>query len=183
MEIGCHYALDDGIVDELFPTTIAFGSFDMGKIRKYTAAMAVIVVGLATPFLVTAQTPQRSSPKYASRLSDIMGAVQSRHLKLWAAGQKQNWELAAYELDQVTAGLAEAITLYTEIPVTSFSAVEAPLKSIGGAISTKNRPEFIKSFKELTAACNSCHQSIGRSFIFITVPTTSPFSNQLFSPR
>jgi hypothetical protein len=137
MEIGCHYALDDGIVDELFPTTIAFGSFDMGKIRKYTAAMAVIVVGLATPFLVTAQTPQRSSPKYASRLSDIMGAVQFRHLKLWAAGQKQNWELAAYELDQVTAGLAEAITLYTEIPVTSFSAVEAPLKSIGGAISTE----------------------------------------------
>jgi hypothetical protein len=91
--------------------------------------------------------------------------------------------LADYELDQVKAGLAEALTLYTDIPVTSFSVIETPLKSIDGAISTKDSPEFNKSFKGLTAACNSCHQSIGRGFIFITVPTTSPFSNQLFSPR
>jgi hypothetical protein len=82
-----------------FRLRIAFGNFDMGKIRKYAAAMAVVVVGLATPFLVAAQTPQRSSPKDVPRLSDIMSAVQFRHLKLWAAGQKQNWELAAYELD------------------------------------------------------------------------------------
>ena len=166
-----------------FRLRIAFGNFDMGKIRKFAAAMAVVVVGLATPFLVAAQTPQRSSPKYVPRLSDIMSAVQFRHMKLWAAGQKQNWELAAYELDQVKAGLAEALTLYSEIPVTSFSVIETPLKSIDGAISTKNSAEFSKSFKGLTAACNSCHQAIGRGFIFITVPTTSPFSNQLFSPR
>jgi hypothetical protein len=162
---------------------IAFGNFDMGRIRKFAAALAVVLVGSATPFLVAAQTPQRSSPKYVPRLSDIMSAVQSRHLKLWAAGQKQNWELAAYELDQVKAALAEALTLYSEIPVTSFSVIETPLKSIDGAISTKNSAEFNKSFKGLTAACNSCHQSIGRGFIFITVPTTTPFSNQLFSPR
>jgi hypothetical protein len=130
---------------------IAFGNFDMGKIRKHAAAMAVVVVGLATPFLVAAQTPQRSSPKYVPRLSDIMSAVQLRHLKLWAAGQKQNWELAAFELDQVKAGLAEALTLYNEIPVTSFSVIETPLKSIDSAISTKNSPEFSKSFKGLTA--------------------------------
>jgi hypothetical protein len=154
----------------------------MGKIRKY-AAMAVVVVGLGAPFLVAAQTPQKPSQKYVPQLSDIMSAVQFRHLKLWAAGQKQNWELAAFELDQVKAGLAEAVTLYTDIPVSSFSVIETPLKSIDGAISTKNIPEFSKSFERLTAACNSCHQSIGRGFIFITVPTTSPFSNQLFSPR
>jgi hypothetical protein len=152
----------------------------MGKSSKYAAA--IVAIGLATPFLVAAQT-QKSSPKYVPRLGDIMSAVQFRHLKLWAAGQRQNWELAAYELDQVKAGLAEAVTLYTEIPVTSFSTIETPLKSIDNAISTKDNAEFGKAFKGLTAACNSCHQSIGRGFIFITVPTTSPFSNQLFSPR
>jgi hypothetical protein len=162
---------------------IAFGNIDMGKIRKYAAAIAVVVVGLGAPILVAAQTLQRPSPKYVPRLGDIMSAVQFRHLKLWAAGQKQNWELAAYELDQVKAGLAEALTLYTDIPVTSFSVIETPLKSIDGAISTKDSPEFNKSFERLTAACNACHQSIGRGFIFITVPNTSPFSNQLFSPR
>jgi hypothetical protein len=162
---------------------VSHRKFDMGKIRKYVAAMVVVVVGLATPFLVAAQTTQRSSPKYVPRLGDIMSAVQFRHLKLWAAGQKQNWELAAYELDQVKAGLAEALTLYSEIPVTSFSVIETPLKSIDSAISAKNSLEFSKSFKGLTAACNSCHQAIGRGFIFITVPTASPFSNQLFSPR
>jgi hypothetical protein len=100
-------ALDHGIVDGLFPTTYRIRIITiMGESRRYAAAIAVVVIGLATPFLVAAQTPQKSSPKYEPRLGDIMSAVQFRHLKLWAAGRKQNWELAAYELDQVKAGLA-----------------------------------------------------------------------------
>jgi hypothetical protein len=142
------------------------------------AAIAVVVVGLVSPFMVAAQTPQ----KYAPRLADIMGAVQFRHLKLSVAGQQQNWPLAAYELELVRSGLVEAISLYDNIPVENITMVDGPIKDLESAIAAKNGAAFGKAFQQLTAGCNACHQSIGRGFIVITVPTASPFSNQSFAP-
>lgn len=124
----------------------------------------------------------QSSQKYAPRLADIMGAVQFRHLKLSIAGQQQNWDLAAYELELVKSGLVEAIALYDNIPVENITMVDGPLKAIENAVASKNGAAFGKAFQQLTAGCNSCHQSIGRGFIVMTVPTASPFSNQSFAP-
>lgn len=31
--------------------------------------------------------------------------------------------------------------------------------------------------------CNGCHQSVGRGFIVMRVPTEQPFSNQMFLPQ
>lgn len=145
---------------------------------KYLAAAAAVVVGLSSPLVVAAQTSQ----KYAPRLADIMGAVQFRHLKLSVAGQQQNWQLAAYELELVKSGLVEAIALYDNIPVENITMVDGPIKDLESAIAAKNGAAFGKAFQQLTAGCNSCHQSIGRGFIVIKVPTASPFSNQSFAP-
>lgn len=149
------------------------------KSSKSLAAIAVVIAGLVSPSLVAAQTPQ----KYAPRLADIMSAVQFRHLKLWTAGQKQNWELAAYELGLAKTGLTEAISLYNDIPVENIATIDAPLASLDKAIAARNGSAFNKAFTELTAGCNACHQSVGRGFIAMTVPAASPFSNQSFSPR
>ncbi|MEO8316699.1 MAG: hypothetical protein ABJA75_26480 [Bradyrhizobium sp.] len=150
----------------------------MNRCTRYVAALAVVVVGLASPLMVAAQTPQ----KYEPRLADIMSAVQFRHLKLSIAGQQQNWQLAAYELELVKSGLVDAVALYTNIPVENITMVDGPVKAIDSAIASKSSAAFGKAFQELTAGCNSCHQSIGRGFIAITVPTASPFSNQALSP-
>lgn len=151
---------------------------NMHRSTKYLAAMAVVVIGLASPLMVAAQTSQ----KYAPRLADIMSAVQLRHLKLSVAGQQQNWQLAAYELELVKSGLVEAVALYTNIPVSNIEMVDGPVKALDSAISSRNGAAFGKAFQELTAGCNACHQSIGRDFIVMTVPTASPFSNQSFLP-
>jgi len=145
---------------------------------RYLAAVAAVVVGLASPFVVVAQTSQ----KYAPRLADIMGAVQFRHLKLSVAGQQQNWELAAYQLDLAKSGLGEAIALYENIPVENVTMVDGPIKALERAIASRDGAAFGKAFEQRTAGCNACHQSIGRSFIVMTVPTASPFSNQSFAP-
>jgi hypothetical protein len=150
----------------------------MSKRTIYLAAAAMVAATLASPLMVSAQTSQKSP----ARLVDIMSAVQFRHIKLGIAGQQQNWELAAYQLDLVKAGLMEAITFYSDIPVTNVTMVDGPLKSIDGAITAKNKAAFGKAFQELTTGCNSCHQSIGRSYIAITIPAASPFSNQSFAP-
>jgi hypothetical protein len=150
----------------------------MSSSTRRLAAIAVIAVGLASPFMAAAQTAQ----KYAPRLADIMGAVQFRHLKLSVAGQQRNWELAAYELELVKSGLVEAIALYDNIPVENITMVDGPIKALDSAVVSKNAAAFGKAFQQLTAGCNSCHQSIGRGFIVMTVPTTSPFGNQSFAP-
>jgi hypothetical protein len=150
----------------------------MRKSTKHLAAAAAIAVGLASPLMVAAQTSPQSLP----RLVDIMSAVQFRHLKLWTAGQQKNWELAGYELELVRDGLTEAVALYTNIPVDNIRMVDPPIRAMESAIAARNGVAFSKAFGELTAGCNACHQSIGRGFIVIKVPTTSPFTNQSFSP-
>jgi len=150
----------------------------MHRSIKYLAAVAAIFAGLASPFMVSAQTSQKTPP----RLVDIMSAIQFRHSKLWTAGQQKNWELAGYELDLVKSSLTEAIELYTDIPVDNITMINPPIKLIEGAIAARNSAAFSKAFGELTAGCNSCHQSVGRGFIVMKAPTASPFSNQSFSP-
>jgi len=151
----------------------------MRKSTKYLAAVAAIAMGSASPFMVAAQTTQKSP----ARLADIMSVVQFRHSKLWTAGQQKNWELAGYELELVKASLNEAIALYTDIPVDNITMIDPPIKSMEKAIDARNGVAFGKAFGELTAGCNACHQSTGRGFIVMTVPTSSSFGNQSFSPR
>jgi hypothetical protein len=151
----------------------------MRKSTKYLAAVAAIAIVSASPCMVAAQTTQ----KPPARLADIMSVVQLRHSKLWTAGQQKNWELAGYELELVKTSLNEAIAFYTDIPVNNITMIDPPIKSIESAIAARNGAAFSKAFGELTAGCNSCHQSTGRGFIVMTVPTASPFGNQSFAPR
>jgi len=151
----------------------------MHRSTKYLAAVAAIFARLASPLMVSAQISQKTPP----RLVDIMSAVQFRHSKLWTAGQQKNWELAGYELELVKSSLNEAIALYTDIPVENITMIDPPIKSIESAIAARNSAAFGKAFGDLTAGCNSCHQSVRRGFIVMTVPTASPFGNQSFAPR
>jgi hypothetical protein len=117
------------------------------------------------------------SEPYVPALADIMSAAQWRHIKLWFAGRQQNWELASYELLQIRAGLEQAATLYHGIPVDYVRATVPPIQAMGAAIEAKDSAGFVKGFNALTAACNACHQGIGRGFVVIQVPAVSPFSD------
>ena len=151
----------------------------MRKSTRYLAAVVVIAIGSALPSVGVAQT----LPKPSVRLADVMSVLQSRHSKLWTAAQQRNWDLAGYELELVKAGLADAIGLYNDIPATNVTMVDGPLKSLDGAIAARSVQAFGKAFGELTTGCNSCHQSVGRGFLVMAIPTGSPFSNQSFAPR
>jgi hypothetical protein len=120
--------------------------------------------------------------QYVPRLGDIMDAAQARHAKLWFAGKARNWDLAAYELRQLKASLVEAALLYSGIPVSNVTTLQQPLQSVSDAIDAKDDQRFSKSFADLTEGCNSCHRSMGRSFILLRIPTDGPFGNQVFPP-
>ena len=155
------------------------------KRRGYIVAL--MLAGSLAPQAVaqTGQSNLSASPtneQYVPRLGDIMNAAQTRHIKLWFAGKAQNWDLAAYELRLLKAGLFEAAVLYEGIPVSSVTTMTKPVQSISDAIDAKDFKRFTKAVGELTDGCNSCHQTMQRGFIAIQMPTTSPFGDQSFAP-
>ncbi|WP_371748256.1 hypothetical protein [Bradyrhizobium sp. CCBAU 53338] len=143
------------------------------------------LAGLGAATAVAAQDLKSpSTDLYVPRLGDIMSAAQTRHQKLWLAGRAQNWELAAFELRQLTASLVEAAVLYSGIPVSNVTTLEPSLQSVTGAIAAKDGRKFAKALGDLTEGCNACHRSMGRSFVVIKVPTDpQPFANQQFAPQ
>jgi hypothetical protein len=152
------------------------------KLKRYIVAL--LMASSLTP-LAMAQSGMNlpSTEQYVPRLGDIMNAIQQRHMKLWFAGKARNWELAAYELRQLESGLIEAATLYSGIPATNVTRMAEPAQSVADAIEAKDGRRFAKAVSEFTNGCNACHQSIGRGFIVMQVPTASPFSDQVFPPQ
>jgi len=150
-----------------------------------TTAVLMTIFGVALAFGVSRGSATDSSARetYFPHLGDLMNTMQARHLKLWFAGRSNNWSLAAYEIDLMTENFKDIAALYSNVPVADVDMLIGPTKEIGEAIKAKDAEKFSRTFAALTAACNSCHQAIGREYIVIQVPTASPFSNQAFPPK
>ena len=144
---------------------------------KYFAVIGALFIGLILAPLAVAQ-----QELYRPPLGDIMGKIQPRHIKLWFAGKAGNWELATYEVEEIKTSLESAADLYRGIPVELVTNTADPIQAIREAIEAKDSAAFAKGYGEFTAACNGCHQGIGRSFIVIQKATASPFTDQSFSP-
>jgi hypothetical protein len=152
------------------------------KLRGWTVALALL--GASTALGMAQDLKSPSAGEYVPRLGDIMSAAQTRHQKLLFAAKAQNWELAAFELSQLKASLVEAALLYSGIPISNVTTLEAPLRAVSDAIAAKDGHGFAKAFGDVTEGCNSCHRSMKRSFVVIKVPTDQqPFGNQQFSPQ
>ena len=149
--------------------------------RGWVAAVALASASVSWAMAQSPMNAPSNEQQYVPQLGDIMNAAQSRHIKLWLAGKAANWELAAFEIDRLKASLVEAAVLYSGIPVSNVTTLANPLGDVAGAIEAKDGRGFAKAYNELTAACNGCHQSMGRSFLVIRQPTEQPFGDQVFS--
>lgn len=145
---------------------------------KMRVGVLLLMSSLVLPHFALAQ-----EDALRPRLGDIMVTAQWRHIKLWFAGKSENWDLASYQVDRLRESLEIAALLYTGIPAEDVNNTADPIESIRGAVEAKDTAKFTQGFNELTAACNACHEHIGRGFIVIQTPTASPFSDQDFAPR
>jgi cytochrome c2 len=110
-------------------------------------------------------------------LSDLMVAMQFQHTKLWFAGKLGNWNLAAYELAQIEAGLKQAAKASSG---EAASDRAGQVRAVRAAIDARDGAGFVKAYGELTNGCNACHRAERHGFITIQTPATSPFTDQLF---
>src|SRR5271169_3974945 len=70
----------------------------------------ITVIALGASILVAAA--QSAKEPYNPGLGEFMTATQLRHAKLWFAGKDSNWDLAAYETDEIKEGLEDAARLH-----------------------------------------------------------------------
>lgn len=144
---------------------------------------------IISAILVTAGSHTRAAASgYVPGLGEFMTAIQMRHSKLWFAGQAQNWNLAAYEIDEIKEGFEDIIKFHpmhegSPIPIKEIlpKLTNGPLTSLQAAVSAENTVGFVDAFNSLTAACNACHRAENYGFNVITRPKTNPYTNQDFS--
>ena len=149
---------------------------------KRIVISAVIVAGSV---VLAAAQPARAP--YEPGLGEFMMATQLRHAKLWFAGKSHNWDLAAYEIDEIKEGLEDATRLHSTVdgvPVAEMikTIINPRTERLEKAVKGKNNTEFIAAFDELTNGCNSCHAGASKPFIRIQRPTEPPLTNQNFAP-
>ena len=124
---------------------------------------------------------------YTPGLGEIMAQSADRHTKLWFAGQAQNWELAAYEVDELNEGFEDAAKYHRThkqikqlIPELIAQNMFQPLAALEQAIKAKDLRAFTQNYANLTAGCNACHQATEFGFNRVTQPNFNPFADQAF---
>ena len=157
------------------------------SVLVFTAISAVLVVGCGRQS-TTAGAGSSAAEAYVPGLGEMMSLQQMRHVKLWLAGQAENWELAAYELDELGEGFDDVLTFHPthkDSPVAPRDAiprmVTEPLKDLRAAVDRKDARSFAQAYDALTAACNNCHKAMNFSFNAVQTPATNPYPNQVFT--
>src|SRR6202161_240800 len=155
--------------------------------REVNAMKRIIATTIVLTALVLSAAAQPAKEPYAPGLGEFMTATQLRHAKLWFAGKAYNWDLAAYEIDEIAEGLEDAekqFPTHDGIPVADMikANIDPAVAELRTAVGAKSSTNFAVAFDNLTSACNTCHTGANKQFIRIQRPTSSPLSNQNFAP-
>ena len=111
--------------------------------------------------------------------------MQPRHIKLAFAGREKNWPYAAYELHELEEAferVARVWPTWRSVPIAQMidSVTKDPMTALSEAIKSGDANQFTSAYKQLTDACNACHQAGDRAMIVIRVPELSSFPDQSF---
>ena len=168
----------------------------MRELRRDAFLLAlVLIAGLVCTACGRQSTPAAGSSvgspdAYVPGLGEMMSLQQMRHVKLWFAGQAENWDLAAYEVDELGEGFDDIVKFHPthkDSPVAPKDAiprmVTEPIKELRAAVDKKDPRAFAQAYDALTASCNNCHQATNFAFNTVQTPATNPYPNQVFTPR
>ena len=159
------------------------------QVLVFVASLPVLGAGCGRQS-TTAPAASATAPEaYVPGLGEMMSFQQMRHAKLWFAGKAENWDLAAYELDELGEGFDEVVKFHPthkDSPVAPKDAiprmVNEPLQELRAAVEKKESAAFVRAYETFTTACNNCHQATNFSFNAVQTPSTNPYPNQVFAP-
>jgi hypothetical protein len=145
-----------------------------------TAALMLTPVMADDVLFATPPSSRTASEAAVGTLANVMLNMQLRHIKVWFAGKAKNWDLVKYEAEKLKADFDAATGFYRGLPVDDIVAAAKPLNVLIDAATNKDPALYVKSFNQLTDACNSCHVAGQVGIVRIRVPRTPPFDNQSY---
>src|ERR1700735_5143649 len=107
----------------------------------------IVATTIAILVSVLCAAAQPAKEPYAPGLGEFMTATQLRHAKLWFAGKENNWDLAAYEIDEITEGLEDAEKQFPTrdgIPVADMikANIDPAVEQLKKAVGARSRTKF-----------------------------------------
>lgn len=118
---------------------------------------------------------------YKPGFGEFMSNIQAHHAKLWFAGQNQNWELAEFEVDEITEGVEDVQKYQSERNESqSIPMIDPALEKVKDAIQKQDPVLFDSSYILLTNTCNACHHATEFTFNVVKIPDMQTFRNQDF---
>jgi hypothetical protein len=143
----------------------------------------------APPAAVAASDASREIAALRKEIETLKGKVpdQSHAMKdvayhftnLWFAGQKQNWALAKFYLDETRSHLKWAVRI---IPVRKIKGGDLDLTAmlagvdqaafvpLQKTIDAGSLPEFSTAYRQTLDACYSCHAAAEKPFLRLHIP-------------
>ena len=124
----------------------------------------------------------------AQDLGSIMLDIQSRHTKLYYAGENENWELASFFVQELKESFNN-ITMYhrshDEVNINKLTnkIMMPTLEKLESVTEKEDIEKFKASFTDLTTSCNNCHSQSKHAFIKIKTPLNGDFLNQDFGKQ
>lgn len=120
-------------------------------------------------------------------LATFMASYERFLTKLHAAGQAQNWALAAFYYEELeeTAEQLEKLNLTDDgVPVSQMMRPNLlqPLEAVEKAIQAQEPRAFQEGLRLLVSHCNSCHAAAGKPYIQFTLPEKDAPPRQRFTP-
>ncbi|MEP6485485.1 MAG: hypothetical protein ABJB01_13630 [Rudaea sp.] len=129
---------------------------------------------------------------YRPELGEQMLTIQIRHARLWFAGEGQNWNLAAFEVQELKEAFDAVVEQNPEHAIFQPQRLadilpamtNAPIKTLRDSIDHSSKAEFEKAFDGLSAACTGCHHVAGNDFLVIQRPKIPMLDNlQIAVPK
>ena len=164
---------------------LIIAGWGVAEVRKLHARLDRVAAGWRPPSLPSA-TVGSPTTNLEQRLKQLeaaapspglfMSAVQLHFAKLYFAGEARNWDLALFERGEILEHLAVVAALRPGEGAASIVGIMDAFKNtqmvaLKDAIAMKDRGLFREAYREALGMCNTCHQSSGRPFISITIPT------------
>lgn len=126
----------------------------------------------------------------APELGRQMLELQTRHNRLWWAGDAGNWNLAYYmvsELGEALRGIEQTNGDAAELQPEKLSEVmpsimDPAILDVQGALAKKDKAAFASAYDRLSASCNACHAKAGVGFLHIRRPKTPLLDNLRYAP-
>jgi len=152
--------------------------FHVAELEKQTKALK------ASLNLALADKPKTQEPV---ELADVMEKLQRHSNKLYFAGRSENWDLAAFyleEIEETVKGIEKKDVMEGQINISGLmqGLILPEVEKLETAVKSKDNQSFQKQYHALTSSCNACHVTANHPYIVIQAPHVPVMDNQQYEP-